>query len=918
VLDGSAVRSRLVVRITGQADEARRTVILSRPKGVRNVQDYSQPRRPDMLPREMVRQALLIAARDELGLATRDEVIDETSADEKEPGAATLELISYILDNRAHVLVRRIEKGKGEVVLAHETPTPPGKSLDLVKLLAGTERLSREEFPGILKGIGLASKPRVVKDAAVLPEKVEERLESLEFVDTMTAVRELHGVMRADGESPERLGALARGYALLGVLSEFHWHPAHRAYKARALLYAQRLLARGASRREGLRNRAFVLALVGRHGDALADLDEAKKADDAKVAAVAPEWAELADAYCRNDIARLSQVEGQSAKLARLLRMFILAFPRSTAAGLQAAKDVLLLQPYCFRAHDAMADFFGVSTQHVTSMIGPQALAQFLSTKLPTINELPGEIRERLGDAIGVLRSAKLLDQAGMPESDTGEPSWGALGHMVRETRFVQVFRRLYFTKVMLASPTEDEWKSARPEVEGHRYLPYLDSLANQGRDAAETLSKFAAQVDLVDIETTETPMNRSLWTLGTPRAKAAWTIAMAHEDETAEMALSLAQAADKGKPEIARAILKVSPYHAYARAVLVRLDWEKVKDQVPAWEMENRDSPALLAALGLHFADVKNPDEAQRLFTRYIELSPDAWAYRSLAATYKQLGKVDRWLGLLEEFLNKVEDPGLDHASVRVEIANHYMNLKEWEKASPYAEAAAETWAQWAMDCAARCAEGQKGWQRAESWYSRETERYPDNCWAVWYFFCKRTDQGDLAAAREVVQKYLSERADRPDLLNEEFAGCFYWLEGQLEKAKVAFRKAFRTRTSVSAGLALAMIADEEKDAPRRQELLTELVRRHKEKAPKSLEICKLLLETILDPDHPGPVDFAALDRLMESIPDEGRGNACFFVGRFLRNHGEAETARKYLGRCRESQHSLGWYRAMAREASK
>ncbi len=62
-------------------------------------------------------------------------------------------------------------------------------------------------------------------------------------------------------------------------------------------------------------------------------------------------------------------------------------------------------------------------------------------------------------------------------------------------------------------------------------------------------------------------------------------------------------------------------------------------------------------------------------------------------------------------------------------------MGLKEWDKARPYAEDAAQTWAEWAMECAARCAEGEKAWERAETWYSRATERYPNNSWAVWYF---------------------------------------------------------------------------------------------------------------------------------------------------------------------------------------
>ena len=101
---------------------------------------------------------------------------------------------------------------------------------------------------------------------------------------------------------------------------------------------------------------------------------------------------------------------------------------------------------------------------------------------------------------------------------------------------------------------------------------------------------------------------------------------------------------------------------------------------------------------------------------SRYIELSPDAWAYQTLAATYKEQGNIDRWKETLDEFLKKVEDPGLDHAKVRVEIANYYMGLKQWDKARPYAEAAAATWAGWAMSCAARCAEGEQDWAARRS----------------------------------------------------------------------------------------------------------------------------------------------------------------------------------------------------------
>ena len=120
--------------------------------------------------------------------------------------------------------------------------------------------------------------------------------------------------------------------------------------------------------------------------------------------------------------------------------------------------------------------------------------------------------------------------------------------------------------------------------------------------------------------------------------------------------------------------MLKVSPYHPLRGPSVINKAWDTVKDQVPVWEKESGDATAVLAALGMHYSAAKNYDDAQRVISRYIELSPDAWAYQTLAANFKAQGKIDRWQQTLEEFLNKVEDLGLDHAKVRVEIAEHYM----------------------------------------------------------------------------------------------------------------------------------------------------------------------------------------------------------------------------------------------------
>ena len=167
----------------------------------------------------------------------------------------------------------------------------------------------------------------------------------------------------------------------------------------------------------GLWHRAFAWALVGRHGDALADLAAAKEKAPAKDPPETPAWVELVDAFARYDSGRLAQKEGPKAKLAALLCMLTLTFPRNTAIGLQSAKDVVSLQPDCFLAHDAMSDFRGVSTQHMTTMIAPQALQGLVFNTLRTLDGIPGSVKDQLDENSSILQAADLFDKAARPRA---------------------------------------------------------------------------------------------------------------------------------------------------------------------------------------------------------------------------------------------------------------------------------------------------------------------------------------------------------------------------------------------------------------------------------------------------------------------------------------------------------------------
>ena len=83
--------------------------------------------------------------------------------------------------------------------------------------------------------------------------------------------------------------------------------------------------------------------------------------------------------------------------------------------------------------------------------------------------------------------------------------------------------------------------------------------------------------------------------------------------------------------------------------------------------------------------------------------------------------------------------------------------------------------------------------WDQAELWHMRNAERYRESSFPDWYFFCKRSGHGNLAAARETTEQYIDSRAANPGGRNN-LKGCFYWLDGQHEKAKAAFTSRLQT----------------------------------------------------------------------------------------------------------------------------
>jgi tetratricopeptide (TPR) repeat protein len=910
----AAARSRLVIA-RAQDGRGRGVVALGAPVADDNAGMVARLKN-GILSRELIRQAMLIAAREELGLVTRDEILGESlpaAAD-----GATIQLGSFMMSRNGihlvnHAFVARGEGDRAERLVEIGLPCPYSPDGSLAKLVVKAEGLSRAEFPDVLRKLGASGKANAERTGALVPDGVEDRLSQVSFATVFAALRSVHESIRTDGESPLRLGALSRGYALLGVLCEFQWHPAHKAFKARSLLYAERMVAREPKGAQALWNRAFVRALVGMHRDALADLTAAATAGNAGSPATRPDWVDLIEGLARHDVRRLESATGRQAKLAALLGLLAVQYPVGSRQALEAARRVVEVDPGCFRAYEAMCRAGGVANGHTATTAGLEAFARALPETLKSLPGLPQRVREFLNHPVGGVPALyEAFDKSSAPGDDPGEPSWGAMSHLLQETRFVQVYHRLRFMRYDWAVPVDEFWNETRLSVAGHRFYPVLEMIAAPS-GAASAQAAFFDRLTRLDLEPVEISMIRILQGTRNRNAMRAWFTAELHVDQVAPDLSEVIQGTQPdAKVRFARMLLEVSPDSPFAIATLIEHDRSASASQMAEWEKKAGDSPPILAALARLHTEQKKPDLAESELKRYIEQQPEYWAFQMLAAIYKARGDMKRWQETLERSLG-TEETGLEHVQAQVQLADYLMDQGQWAKAKEYAETAGESFAAMGMSCAQRCAEGMKDWARAEQWAQRQTERYPEQADSLfrWYLFCMKTGRGNLRAARQYTQQLLHERGGL-ESLHTDFQGNYAWLNGNVKAAGELFRESYRISPNFGSCLCVMTTADRLGDRATVEEYRKVLQEKHRKEAPEIVRIVELLLDA-LGTGKSGTPDLKAVNQVLETMAPPARPAAEIWIGLFLKGRGQSAAARPFFEHCVPSRVIPEWHRALA-----
>jgi tetratricopeptide (TPR) repeat protein len=873
-----------------------------------------------LLIRELLRQAVLLAARDELGLATRDAALRETIP--TQPETDTLVLVPDTASRQREFILLRLKRAGDdkqeplyERKFAWPVASPATPILVISSFLAEVEQQSRNELFEALKTAGCQVKPLAAEPALKVPAEVELQLREMNFCSQFSALRALHALEQSEGRSPRTLGALVRGYANLGQLVAFHWNASHKACFARSLLYAQRLIQSQGETHWSLAHRAYAETLAGLHAAALADLEAAKKIAPADGLA-APVWEPLIEAFCRYDRQAISAATTDDLReLGSVLGFRAVENSGREGLTLTVGKRALGVVPECYSICESMNHFPGVNNRHFTTVQGATILGQTLGKRLDEIPNLPAPLRveldrltvnqaqQQFDAAVGAgqprIETIKLLVEAGATGVDRVEPGLEVLGRMIEDATLVHAYRRIeFFTGGLGLAPAtyRDHVRAAEMLVASHPYAIAIRAALLNPRTHAEQIQALYQQMPLVDAD-------MSMYSLlvraqqgpqPTRAAGAKLVQAAARHFDFIAPDVEAMGAFGFNHQQCGRLLETISPHSPSGAAM--RIETEKyTAEQLRPFESQYAEHPGVFRALADAYTRLNQPDDTERCLRRYIELSPDQFGYDRLAGTYLARKEMDKWQRTLEESL-KIEDFALSHAKTNVTLARYFMKQQDFEKALPYADAAAASGAQWALICAGECHEALAHWDQAEQMVRVITERYPGQQFE-WCLWCARTGHGDAKAADQFAMRHVTPMNNTTNPAYWTRMATFLLLSSKPAAARTMFQKMIDTQGTPWDGIQTALLAADSGDAVVRDALLFKVEQTALKKFPNSkMDKLAAWIKAAFQQETVSDEQLTQLDAILEAAPPGERVAVAYFGARVLRGRGQAERAAKYL----------------------
>jgi tetratricopeptide (TPR) repeat protein len=886
----------------------------------------------NLLHRELVRQAFLIAARDELGLSTRDVILREDFPKPADDKCLPFELFCGVTPAKKdldleYLLARGGSNDKS--IWRWKINLVPDDPASILTLAEKAEAFSRGELKDVLTRAGWQTKMPAARASAEVPDAVSDLLWSWNEISVFAGLRAVHAEIREKGESAELLAALAIGYANLGSLTEYHYSAAYKAYDARSLLYAERLVRKTNASPWALWHRAYARMHVGLHKFAADDIAAAKQkqgvAADAKPL---PFWTDVLDAFGRGDVSGMLKVAKteRERQLALDLKVQAVLFAELEDMMIQAVGEFLKECPDFTRGYDMLATSGQLGPAHEGAYSAIPRTGGFLRKRMRDVaGPLAATARQLAAAEVSADNALEIgfrnalvanLVQAGKPQIDRGEPSLSALGHMIEDIEFAQVLRRLELEARMFGIPTDETVEELSPMCANHPCAAYLATFRQDKEEKEQAAGELVKRIHSPELTFKERPMLQWLYKIAPSPSITAWyQVITQHGDTVFGDLLRDIRGGFAGEPDDPRNVRymgmlsKTSDKLPSTIAQLVKRDWTHVEREAAALEGTHADDPLVMKAFANRYYRSKRYDDAERCAKRLVKVHPGYQESRLLANIYKAKNDHVRWKETLEKSL-ELPAYGLQQARVENNIAQGLLQRKEYKQAVVYADAAAESYSEWSLLTAARCHEMLGEWKKSEELIRAATERYNGSMMS-WFKWCVRTGHGNKQSAEDFARsKY---EALGTSLLDTQYRniGHFYLLTEEPEKAFLLYQRAYEKGHDAFEGFHAALVADTLGKTAVRDQIFQQILDAKPPVAgakPNSFQQLATQLRLMLPPKDAKQLNLAEVDKILAAAATSTAMNPSvlpYFVAVFLKNRGDLKTAQVYLIRC---AHSDDW----------
>ncbi len=891
---------------------------------------------PYRLGRELVRQAVLIAARDEMGLVTCDETLKETEPLDAQivqlmpmeradlHGKWNLKLVPY--DTKQTIWEKTYD------YFADGT----GMYADIIPKL---EADTRGAFVEALRGLGLKGKKPTLRDPELPGKEIEAMLMKVDFVAQFGAVRAAHQAIVAHGEIPEWLGVLVRGYGNLATLTAHQWNSSTEVFTARSWLYAQRMMVSCKESDLALWHHAYAAAMGGAMHYALTDLEKLEQrgknkgesAEPAIAANATPVWARLIRPFCMCDRDTTTRVGQQDASLkpwAVYIRFLLSNYCWQARWMYEDGIKVSTVCPAAFGVYDRLAEYGKFSyVKQTGASTGPIMFARHIPNSVKQLPDLPESLRQQIAvevpeqSVFGRLfgkRDASIERFSDLPmslagelrdlaeEADSTDLSWSVLAFLIEEEQFVQVVYNSIDTNGHAMSPDFDK---VMPLIKDHRYAPLIDSLRYDSRKSPDEWKDALELITFEDPRRNMVLMFRVMWNLQDRKGNLYGHVGydLAHRNFTLPGMVEYLRPTTRYLRPISKHYINmftaelnaIAPHFDNSTLLLIRWTKDPTSEQLKQWESKLTNNPRAFRHLADSYVAAGDTESAIRCYARSLEWISTAEAAIPMSGLCFAKGDYDAWEKTLLTFL-ETDNQARQHGSAQMKLATGFAARGMWRKARAPAEAYAKQGYPKGLLIGSFITEGLGEWKDSEKWMRQLSEEFGYGNGYYWYFWCRRTGRGDLDAARETMQTYF-ERTPPSTMVGHIVMGISRYAESDPRGCLESYRKALAFQPSFTCTFMISEIARQLGDDKLRDEVLAKMEKASVELTrtanPEQAKVYAAGI-AILELVKSGDASKTRLDRIEQLLFELPLGSRCPFahyLGVELLALGKKDEAEKY-----------------------